>query len=122
MRRAPAHSIPPLRGKPSGRGLCPRLAAIGQGLVPHLAPPGMLRQPFHLVVPPLARQCLQRRNDTGMQRAPPLVEQTPIGHLMREGVLEGIGALGKQAGLVEELGRLELRQAASTALRRKYRR
>ena len=31
---------------------------------------------------------------------------------MREGVLEGVGTLGKQAGLVEELRRLEVRQAA----------
>ena len=31
---------------------------------------------------------------------------------MGEGVLEGVGALGKQAGLVEELCRLQLRQAA----------
>ena len=31
---------------------------------------------------------------------------------MGEGVLEGVGALGKQAGLVEKLRRLQLRQAA----------
>jgi hypothetical protein len=40
------------------------------------------------------------------------MKQTCVGHLMREGVLEGVGALGKQAGLVEKLRRLQLRQAA----------
>jgi len=35
---------------------------------------------------------------------------------VREGVLEGVGALGKQTGLVEELRPLELRQAAGQRL------
>jgi hypothetical protein len=35
---------------------------------------------------------------------------------MGEGVLEGIDALGKQAGLIEELGRLQARQATGQRL------
>ena len=55
------------------------LAAIGQSLVPHLAAQGMLRQPLHLVVPPVPHQGLQRLDDTGATRAaaPAADSQTP---------------------------------------------
>jgi hypothetical protein len=43
---------------------------------------------------------------------PPLLEETAVGHLVGEGVLESVLPLGEQARLVEELGPLELRQAA----------
>ena len=39
-------------------------------------------------------------------------QQRLIGHLLRQGVLEGVGALWEEARLVEELGRLEVCQAA----------
>ena len=93
-------------------GFVPGLAAIGQGLLPHLAPQGMLRQPFHLVVQSVPCQDLQRLNNMRVQHAPPLVQQTLIGHLMGEGVLEGVGALRKQARLIEKLRRLELGETA----------
>jgi hypothetical protein len=42
--------------------------------------------------------------------APPsLLEQRSVGHLLGEGVLEGVLVLGEEARLVEELGRLEMR-------------
>ena len=46
------------------------------------------------------------------QHPPPLLEQAPVGHLMGERVLEGVFELGEQARLVEELGRLQVREAA----------
>ena len=69
-----------------------------------------MRQPLHLVVPPVPRQGLQRLDNPGVQHAPPLLQQTAIRHLMGEGMLEGIGVLGKQAGLVEELCCLQMCQ------------
>jgi hypothetical protein len=39
-------------------------------------------------------------------------QQRLVGHLLGQGVLEGIGALRKQLRLVEELRGLEVRQAA----------
>ena len=44
-------------------GFVPGLAAIHQRLLPRLAPQRMLRQPFHLVIPPVPRQGLKRLND-----------------------------------------------------------
>ena len=47
-----------------------------------------------------------------MQRPPPLLEQAAVGHLVRQGVLEGVVLLGEEPRLVEELGRLQVRQTA----------
>jgi hypothetical protein len=46
-----------------------------------------------------------------MQRPPPLLEQTAVGHLVGQGMLEGVFALWKEARLVEELGGLEVCEA-----------
>src|SRR5262249_59677830 len=42
------------------------------------------------------------------ERAPPLVKEPAIRHLMREGVLEGEFLIWEELGLVEELGRLQM--------------
>ena len=100
---------------PTGRAcqrLVARLAAVGDGLVPHLAPQGVVRQPFHLVGEPVGIVLFDGRHNAAMEQALPLVQQPPIGHLVRQGVLEGVLALREQAGFVEELGGLQVRQAA----------
>ena len=60
-------------------------------------------------------------HNLGMQDPPPLLEQTAVGHLVRQGVLEGVVLVGEEPCLVEELGRLQVRQtrgaATSQALR-----
>ena len=45
-----------------------------------------------------------------MKHTPPLLEEAAVGDLVGEGVLEGVLALGKEARLVEKLGRLEVRE------------
>src|SRR4029453_15460931 len=77
-------------------GLLSRLSAVRQGLVPHLPPQGMMGAAFHLPCPPIPSEGLQDLDNTGMQRAPSLLEQTPVRHLVREGVLEREFALGEQ--------------------------
>jgi hypothetical protein len=88
----------------------------------------MMRQAFDLVrVLPAGRQALRPRSHLGrplgrqrldgldqarVQPPPPLQQQAAVGHLMGQGVLEGVFWLGKQAGLVQKLRRLEVRQAA----------
>ena len=76
-------------GRPR-HGLLPRLPAVRQGLVPHLAPQGMMGQAFDLLGHPVPGERLQGLDDAGMQRAPPLLEQRLVGHLLGEGVLEGV--------------------------------
>ena len=71
-----------------------------------------MRQAFDLLGHPLGRQRLESLDQARVQPPPPLLEQTPIGHFVGEGVLEGVFVVGKQAGLIQELGRLEVREAA----------
>ena len=71
----------------------------------------MVRQPFDLVVQPVPRLDLQDLDDAGMQGPPPLIEQRAVSYLMGEGVLEGIGELGKETRLIQELGGLQVREA-----------
>ncbi len=49
--------------------------------------------------------------DPGVEGTAPLLEQTPVGDLVREGVLEGVDHVGEEASLVEKLGGLQMRQA-----------
>ena len=86
------------------------LLAEGHGLVPHLPPQGMVRQAFHLLGHAVPDEGLQGLDDAGMESAPPLLEQRLIGHLLSEDVLEGVLVLGEEARLIEELGRLEVRE------------
>ena len=98
-------------GRPR-HGLLPRLPAVRQGLVPHLAPQGMVRQAFDLLGHPVPGERLQGLDNAGVQHPPPLLQQAAVGHLVGEGVLEGVLALGEEARLVEELGGLQVREAA----------
>ena len=102
-------------GRPR-QGLLPRLPAVRQGLVPHLAPQGMVRQAFDLLGHPVPGERLQGRDNAGMQHPPPLLQQAAVGHLLRQGVLEGVDQLGEQTRLVQELGVLEMREAQAERL------
>ena len=114
-------------GRPP-HGLLPRLPAVRQGLVPHLAPQGMVGQAFDLVwVLPSGRKALRLRihlgylvsaerfealDNPGVEHPSPLQQEAAVGHLVCQGMLEGIFALREQPRLVEKLGGLQARQAA----------
>ncbi len=68
----------------------------------------MMRQAFHLLGHPVPGEPFQGFDDAGMQRPPPLVQQTPIGYLVRQGMLEGVFQLGEEARLVQELRGLKV--------------
>ena len=92
-------------------GLLPGLPAVRKGLVPDLAPEGMGGQAVDVVGQAVARERFQCLHDPRMQRPPPLLGQTAVRHFVSQGVLEGVGVLRKQVGLVQELGRLEVPEA-----------
>ena len=75
----------------------------------------MVGQAFHLLGHPVAGEGLEGLDNSAMQRAPPLLEQRFVGHLLGEGMLEGIFDLGKETRLVEELGRLQMGKALDGA-------
>jgi hypothetical protein len=53
--------------------LLPCLPGVGEGLVPDLAPQGMVSQVFDLFGEPVPGECLEGLDNPGMQRPPPLL-------------------------------------------------
>jgi hypothetical protein len=76
----------------------------------------MVGQAFELLDHPVPDERLQGLDNAGMQHPPPFVQQAAVGYLLCEGVLEGVGQLGEQTRLVQELGVLEIREAQAERL------
>ena len=53
----------------------------------------MLGQPFSLLGQAVWIECFEGLNDPGMEYTPPLLEETPIGDLVGQGMLEGVFVL-----------------------------
>src|SRR5712691_4232542 len=75
------------------------LAAVHQGLLPYLSAQGMMRELLDLGGQAVGIERLDDVHDAGVERAPPFLEQAPIGHLLRESMLEGVSELRKEARL-----------------------
>ena len=71
----------------------------------------MVRQAVDLLDHPLGRKRFDGLDNTRVQPPPPLQQETVVRDLVRQGVLEGVCRLGEQAGFIQELRRLEVRQA-----------
>jgi hypothetical protein len=71
----------------------------------------MVGQTFDLLGPLVPSERLQGLDKAGMEHPPPLMEEAAVGHLLGEGMLEGVDRLRKQARLVQELGVLEMHKA-----------
>jgi hypothetical protein len=72
----------------------------------------MLGQPFHLFDQPIGIESFDGLHNSSMESTSPPLQETSIGHLMGQSMLEGVFLLGKEPCLVEELGRLEVRETA----------
>ena len=100
-----------------GVGLGPGLTQVVQRLVPHAPPHGVIGQPLE-VVEPIAVMRLQLGQDPGVEPAPLELVHAGVGHLVGQRVPEGVLGLDAADRLVDELGRLQLGQAAADRLRR----
>ena len=96
-------------------GLDTRLTAVGHRLVPDLTPERVMGQPFHVVGHTVLIEPFDSGDDVAVERALPLLEQAPVGHLVRQGVHEGVRLFGKELRLIQELGRLEVWQDRAAA-------
>ena len=72
----------------------------------------MVRQALDLFGQPVSGKRFEGLDDPGMEYPPSLLEQTPVGHLVGQGVLEGVGEFWEEARLVQELSCLEVCQTA----------
>ena len=105
-------------GRPR-HGPKPRLAEIGDRLLPQLPAQGVMGQPLGLLGDALGREPLDGLGDAGVQGALPLVEQSPVRDFVGERVLERVLEVRKEPGLVEELRGLQVSQlGAHLGLRR----
>ena len=84
------------------------MAKIGNRLVPQLPAQGVVGQPLGLLGDALGREPLEGLGDASVERAPPVVAQPLVRHLVREGVLERVLEVGNEPGLVEELRGLKV--------------
>jgi hypothetical protein len=82
------------------------LSTVHYGFVPHFSSHSMMGEPLNLINYLLATECFKRLDYPLMQYPAPSLEQTAVGHLMGQGMLERVDAFGKEAGLVENLGGL----------------
>ena len=71
----------------------------------------MVGEPLDVLGQAVGVQRLDRLHDPRVQRAPPLLEQAAVGDLVGERVLERVLQVREQARLVQELRRLQPRQA-----------
>jgi hypothetical protein len=71
-------------GRPTER-LGARLTEVGDRLLPHLAPDGVVREPLDLLAQAIGCEPLDHIDEPGMQGAAVLLEDAPIGNLLGEG-------------------------------------
>ena len=75
-----------------------------------------MSQSLDVLAEPIPVLRLDRLHDARVHGAPPLLRQTAVGHLVRQRVLERVFQLGEEIGLVQELRRLQPRQARGHGL------
>jgi hypothetical protein len=80
-----------------------------EGLLPDLAPDRVIRQPFDLLGQAISIEGPEHVDDPAVERPSPLLEETPIGHLVGEGVFKGVDEFGEEARFIEELRGLQMR-------------
>jgi hypothetical protein len=85
-------------------------AEVSDGLNPTLAADSVIGEPINLLERAVACRRFQDLEDSSVQNAPLVLQQAAVGHFVRERVLERIFELTTKTRLVEELGRLEVRQ------------
>ena len=109
---------------PEASALSPCSAARPAGdslgrLLPHLAPERVVGQPLD-VLGQAVWDGAPRSASTiaGVEAPPPILEQAPVGHVVGQGVLEGVLEIREEPRLVEELGGLEVARPAAERLLR----
>jgi hypothetical protein len=78
----------------------------------------MVGEPFDLVGQALRVEPFDGLHDAAVEGTPPFLQQAPIGHLMGEGMFEGVLEVGEDGCLVEELAGLQVREAQAERLLR----
>jgi hypothetical protein len=78
------------------------------GLLPYLAATGVISQPIDVLDKPPGMQLFNRLDNPGVQGPAAFGQERTVGNVVGQGMLEGILRVGKQAGFVDELCRLQI--------------
>src|SRR5262249_11675629 len=89
---------------------------VTEGLLPDLAPQGMVRQPFYLLGEAVGIEAFDGLHNPGVVGTPLLREQTAVGYLLRERVLKGVFELRKETRRIQKFGTLQVGQRTSQGL------
>ena len=92
------------------------LGKIPHGLFPDLAADRVIGEPLHLLGKTLGIERFDDLDDPRVQRLLPLVQQAAVGDLVGQPVLERVLDVGEEAGLIQELGRLQVRESSLRAI------
>ena len=79
-------------------------------MLPELAPHGMVGQPLDVLGQPIRIERVDGADDAGVEGPASLLERGTVGDLVGERMLEGVLGIGEEPGLVQELGRLQMRE------------
>src|SRR4029450_11504566 len=106
----PGHEgcLPPLRRPREGFRTCQ--SEVDDGLLPGFGANRMVGERLRMLES-FGVECLNRRNDFCVERAPMLVKNAPVGDFVGKGVSEGVFELREETGLVEEIRSLEAHEA-----------
>ena len=88
------------------------LLKVGGRLGPALSPERVVRQALDVFVGSLDRQLLEDADDRRVERAPAVAGQARVRHFLGQRVLEHVFQVREEPGLVQELGGLEVDEAA----------
>ena len=111
LERRPRFSVGRALDRPGAR-----LPEIGNGFVPRLGLERVVCEPLDLFAHAVYTELFEDLHTSGVQRAAPFLEEAAIGHLVGEGMLEGVLELREQARLIEKLGGPEVGQAVPQLL------
>jgi hypothetical protein len=77
-------------------------------------------QLLHMLPLAVGVEHLQSHDNAGMERPPPTLQEAPIGHLVGEGVPEGVDLVWEALRLIEELPALQGRQHVLYSVLRQF--
>jgi hypothetical protein len=100
-----------LRRRP-GRRPEPGLSEIVHRLLTQFTPERVMGEPLDLLPDAIPIQRLDRADDPRVQLPASVMQETAIGHLVSERMLEGVLEVGIEPGLVDELGGLQTVESA----------
>ena len=86
-----------------GKGPVAGLTEIAESLLPQFSPQRVVGNAVHLLRQTVvAKRHFHRLDDLRMDNATALLEETAVGHLVCQGMLEGVFKIREKGGLVEK--------------------